>query len=116
MIIALIVGPWGLACSARGGRRPRRPAPATQESSVRKEDDRYVTPSKHGARLTTASQTWRGGPPSRYEEAVIRWLGRLCLERPTTTITELRVALAAFERLPDEPEDAEAELRRLVRH
>jgi hypothetical protein len=54
--------------------------------------------------------------PSRYEAAVIRWLGRLCLERPETTITELRVALAAFERLPDEPEEAEAGLRRLVRH
>jgi hypothetical protein len=53
--------------------------------------------------------------PSRYEEAVIRWLGRLCLERPATTITELRLALGAFERVPDEPEEAEAELRRLVR-
>jgi hypothetical protein len=53
--------------------------------------------------------------PSRYEAAVIRWLGRLCLERPETTITELRLALAAFDRLPDEPEQAEAELRRLVR-
>ncbi len=53
--------------------------------------------------------------PSRYEAAVIRWLGRLCLERPATTITELRVALAAFERLPEEPESAEAELRHLVR-
>lgn len=58
----------------------------------------------------------RGADPSRYEHAVIRWLGRLCLERPTTTITELKLALAAFERLPDEPEDAAAELRRLVRH
>jgi hypothetical protein len=55
--------------------------------------------------------------PSSYEQAVIRWLGRLCLERPATTITELRLALAAFDRLADadEPEDAEAELRRLVR-
>jgi hypothetical protein len=53
--------------------------------------------------------------PSRYEAAVIRWLGRLCLERPATTITELRLALAAFERLPEEPAEAEAELRRLVR-
>jgi hypothetical protein len=52
--------------------------------------------------------------PSRYEAAVIRWLGRLCLERPETTITELRLALAAFERLPEEPAEAEAELRRLV--
>jgi hypothetical protein len=53
--------------------------------------------------------------PSRYEAAVIRSLGRLCLERPATTITELRLALAAFERLPEEPAEAEAELRRLVR-
>jgi hypothetical protein len=57
----------------------------------------------------------RGADPARYERAVIRWLGRLCLERPNTTITDLRLALAAFERLPDEPDDAEAELRRLVR-
>jgi hypothetical protein len=53
--------------------------------------------------------------PSRYEAAVIRWLGRLCLERPSTTITDLRLALAAFDRLPEEPEEAEAELRHLVR-
>jgi hypothetical protein len=57
----------------------------------------------------------RGADPSRYEQAVIRWLGRLCLERPATTITELRLALAAFDRLPEEPAEAEAELRRLVR-
>jgi hypothetical protein len=57
----------------------------------------------------------RGADPSSYESAVIRWLGRLCLERPTTTVTELRLALAAFDRLPEEPEEAEAELRRLVR-
>ena len=43
------------------------------------------------------------------------WLGRLCLEWPNTTITELRLALAAFDRLPEEPQEAEAELRRLVR-
>ena len=54
--------------------------------------------------------------PSRYEAAAIRWLGRLCLERPGTTITDLRLALAAFERLPEAPEEAEAELRHLVRH
>jgi hypothetical protein len=51
-----------------------------------------------------------------HEAAVIRWVGRLCLKRPETTITELRLALAAFERLPEEPEEAEAELRRLARH
>ena len=56
----------------------------------------------------------RGADPSRYERAVIRWLGRLCLERPNVTLTELRLALAAFDRLPSEPDEAAAELRRLV--
>ncbi len=50
--------------------------------------------------------------PSRYEVAAIRWLGRLCLERPGTTITDLRLALAAFDRLPEESEQAGAEARR----
>jgi hypothetical protein len=52
--------------------------------------------------------------PSRYERAVIRWLGRLCLERPDTTLTELKLAVAAFERLPSEPDEAVAELRRFI--
>jgi hypothetical protein len=38
--------------------------------------------------------------PSRYERAVIRWLGRLCLERPDTTLTELKLALAALSGSP----------------
>ena len=37
----------------------------------------------------------RDADPSRYERAVIRWLGRLCLERPRLTLEELRRALAA---------------------
>jgi hypothetical protein len=44
--------------------------------------------------------------PAQYERAVIRWLGRLCLERRGTTITELRLALAAFDRLPEQAEEA----------
>jgi hypothetical protein len=42
--------------------------------------------------------------------------GRLCLERPETILTELKLALAAFERLPSEPEEAAAELRRFIGH
>ena len=38
----------------------------------------------------------------------------LALERPDTTLTELKLALAAFERLPSEPDEAAAELRRFV--
>ena len=49
--------------------------------------------------------------PSRYEAAVIRWLGRLCLERPGTTITELRLALGAFDRLPEGGSRASALVR-----
>jgi hypothetical protein len=57
----------------------------------------------------------RGADPAHYERAALRWLGRLCLERPDMTLTELRLALVAFERLPEEPEEAAAELGRLVR-
>jgi hypothetical protein len=46
----------------------------------------------------------------------MRWLGRLCPERPETTITELKLAVAAFARLPIEPDEAAAELRRFVWH
>jgi hypothetical protein len=53
--------------------------------------------------------------PMRFESAAIRWLGRLCLERPQTTLTELKLALGAFDRLPEEPGEAETALRRLVR-
>jgi hypothetical protein len=56
----------------------------------------------------------RGADPAHYERAAIRWLGRLCLERPDVALTELRLALVAFERLPEEPDEAAAELRRLV--
>jgi hypothetical protein len=55
----------------------------------------------------------RGADPAHYGRAAIRWLGRLCLERPDLLV-ELRLALVAFERLPEEPEEAAAELRRLV--
>lgn len=56
----------------------------------------------------------RDADPRRYERAMIRWLGRLCLERPQLGLEELRGALAACERLPHEPDQAFAELRQLV--
>jgi hypothetical protein len=56
----------------------------------------------------------RDADPPRYERAVIRWLGRLCLERPRLTLEELKGALSACERLPREPDDAFEELRRLL--
>jgi hypothetical protein len=36
------------------------------------------------------------------------------LDRSDTTLTELKLAVAAFERLPSEPQEAAAELRRFV--
>jgi hypothetical protein len=54
-----------------------------------------------------------GGDPGAYQRAVIRWLGRLCLERPDLTVEVLEHALACFRRLSSDP-TAEAELRALV--
>ena len=42
--------------------------------------------------------------PERYEPAATRWLGRLALERPVTTLAELRLESAACEVLPRCPE------------
>ena len=52
--------------------------------------------------------------PPRYERAAARWLGRLALERPATTLAELRLAGAACELLPRCPE-AVGVLRALTR-
>jgi hypothetical protein len=56
-----------------------------------------------------------GSEPETYERAAVRWLGRYCLERPTATLEEVRGALAAFERLPQDPEAATRELEGLAR-
>jgi hypothetical protein len=41
-----------------------------------------------------------------YERATTRWLGRFALEHPAATLAMLHQAVAAFERLPDDPEGA----------
>jgi enoyl-CoA hydratase/carnithine racemase len=58
---------------------------------------------------------YRKAPPDEYERAAVRWLGRLCLERPQTTMKQLREALEALERLGSDPDRALGELRRLSR-
>lgn len=55
-----------------------------------------------------------GAEPESYDRAVVRWLGRLCLERPHTTFEDLRLAVDAFERLPAQPELSLRVLDRLV--
>ena len=50
-----------------------------------------------------------------YERAVVRWLGRLALEHHGATLAMLHQAVAAFERLPDDPEAAQRELVALIR-
>ena len=57
----------------------------------------------------------RRSEPETYERAVVRWLGRFCLERRDLTLTAVRVALEALERLPRTPDESVATLRRLVR-
>ena len=51
--------------------------------------------------------------PHNGERAGVRWLGRLCLERGVT-LAELRGAVDAFTILVEEPDRAEAALRRLL--
>jgi len=52
--------------------------------------------------------------PHNGERAAVRWLGRLCLERRDVTLPQVREALVAFASLVEEPEAAEARLRRLA--
>jgi hypothetical protein len=52
--------------------------------------------------------------PERLERAAVRWHGRLELEAVTLTLAESRFALAALERLPEDPQAVEM-LRRLLR-
>jgi hypothetical protein len=56
-----------------------------------------------------------GSEPDSYERAVVRWLGRYCRECPTATLEEVRRAVAAFELLPRNPEEATRELEALAR-
>ena len=49
-----------------------------------------------------------------YERAAVRWIARLCLERPVS-IHEVRCALALFETLPTDPYGSMRSLRLLAR-
>lgn len=53
------------------------------------------------------------GDPDRYEQAAIRWLGRLCLEHRELGFDELAQGLAAFRALPSQPDPALDALRQL---
>jgi hypothetical protein len=56
----------------------------------------------------------RKSEPETYERAVVRWLGRFCLERRDVTLAAVRVATEALERLPRAPDESLATLRWLV--
>jgi len=53
------------------------------------------------------------GDPERYEQAAIRWLGRLCLEHPAIDFNDLAEGLAALRALPSQPVPALDSLRAL---
>jgi len=53
--------------------------------------------------------------PERYERAAMRWLGRLCLERPVT-LSQIGQAVAALEGLPVDPPGSLRVLRTLSEH
>jgi hypothetical protein len=57
----------------------------------------------------------RDAEPERFERAALRWIARYCLERPTVTLSDVRTAADAFERMAQRPEDALVTLQRLCR-
>lgn len=56
----------------------------------------------------------RDSEPAAYERAVVRWLGRFCLERPKATLADVLDAARAFDRMPTQPEGSAALLGKLV--
>ncbi len=52
--------------------------------------------------------------PHNGHRAAVPWIGRLCLERREVTLGQVREALDAFAHLVEDPDAAEAALRRLV--
>jgi hypothetical protein len=52
--------------------------------------------------------------PQNAERAAVRWLGRVCLERPPVTLAQVRAAVDAFAPLVDDPDAAEGVLRRVA--
>ena len=55
----------------------------------------------------------RGGDPTRYERAAVRWLGRFALEARGVTIADLRLAAEALDVLPERAGEAMERLQRL---
>jgi hypothetical protein len=55
----------------------------------------------------------RGGDPTRYERAAVRWLGRFALEGRKVTVADLRLAADALDALPTRPGEAMERLQRL---
>ena len=52
--------------------------------------------------------------PHNAERAAVRWIGRLCLERSDVALARVRAAVDAFALLVDDPDAAEAVLRRMA--
>jgi hypothetical protein len=55
----------------------------------------------------------RDAKPEQFERAALRWIARYCAERPGVTLSEVRAAAEAFERMAARPEDALEALQRL---
>jgi hypothetical protein len=56
----------------------------------------------------------RDAEPAVYERAVVRWLGRFCLERPKATVADVLEAARAFDRMRTQPEGSARLLGKLV--
>ncbi len=56
----------------------------------------------------------REAEPVAYERAVVRWLGRFCLERPKATLADVLDAARALDRMRTQPEGSTRLLGKLV--
>jgi hypothetical protein len=57
----------------------------------------------------------RDSEPGNYERAVVRWLGRYCLEHRNVTLGQVQRAAELFDRLPREPDVTIRQLEAMCR-
>ena len=79
--------------AGESGRLPRERAPARG-----RQRQRNAAALRSGGRKPARRPRWildLPGEPAAHERAVVRWLGRSCLERPSATLADVLDALAA---------------------
>jgi hypothetical protein len=62
----------------------------------------------------TVCMAIREAEPERFERAALRWLARFCVEHPSATVADVRLAAGALESMASDPTAALETLRRLL--